>query len=408
MLRNGKSTISGYSYYVCHIINFILGYYFLIDMIAGFFHLNNVEISLSVPFKMVLFALMLSIICRNIRRIEITLCFIIVSFVCLIHILDVSSNQNTAINNLFKLFYCPVMYIYFDNFMKNQYDKWEYKIELRNEVFFYINLILGLLGFGYNTYEASGVGIKGFFYAGNELGIVVFCLFVFNFMKMNKELSMVVFFSIISFLLGTKTPLFAIWIFYLLISAIGKNKKKVFGILGIIIVAIFIYMNRGTFMNMDTIQYHLNNIEWHQNQNDTLINSLLSGRIDYLKNLIVNQKTKFNAMNLFFGYGTPTKSSEMDPFDVLYTYGIIILLFQIVFYASVAWKNRNDSRLLCFNIVYFLLAIFSGHVWFNTTSILIFCIINSLSFNEYKSKLVIHFGDRVLNHRRVHSPMRAS
>lgn len=366
-----------YTQIACSVINVLLSVYLLVDILTGYFHLNNYPISISVPFKMVLLVLMIIVIAYDAKSIIGIWFLILHTFFCLIHIENISADPSTGINNLIKLNFCIIMYVYFRYYFSSCYLGKRDSIVFTNEIFFFINLILALLGMGYSTYSGLDVGLKGFFYAGNELGALTFCLCVFSFIKYKCKLWPILLYSGVAFLIGTKTPLFAIWIFYLLVSMFGDSKLSHKGMLFIGIALVLIYVNRTSILNIESVQFHIENLKKHEMQNDTFINSVLSGRIDFSHNLIENMSENFSLANILLGYGIPEKAAEIDPIDTLYSFGIITLIVQTAFYCIVIWISREDRVLLSFNIVYFLLSIFAGHIWFNTTSILIFCIINT-------------------------------
>lgn len=243
--------------------------------------------------------------------------------------------------------------------------------------FFAANFLAGLAGFGFRTYSYGRTGIKGFFYAGNELSIVVFCMFVYWFIRnQNKILTFFIFIAI-SLFTGTKAAIFGTVLYYLLYMFYYRPRKymhKFFVLLGVVIIFL---LSRNYILNINVIRYQINNIEWRLNQTGaSLLDVLLSGRLSFLDNLFSNARKNFSFTSVLIGFGVPYKSVEIDIFDTFYSYGALVGILITAFYVCVMIKSRKNKNIFYFNLIYLLLSLTAGHVWFNTTSAILFCIIN--------------------------------
>ena len=84
---------------------------------------------------------------------------------------------------ILKLILNIVYFIYFTEVIKRHsrsYSDYYYNRILKiNSLVFIVNIIIGLLGYGYYTYPFAKIGIKGFFYAGNEVSVLFYCLYYY-------------------------------------------------------------------------------------------------------------------------------------------------------------------------------------------------------------------------------------
>ena len=158
-----------------------------VDSITGYCLNIGYEIPISQLFKLsILFLLIHRLI--STKRIAVGISFI--SFYLCIYTLNLIILNEQIISSLLLLTKCLttfLIYLYFCA-CKQLYDG-KLFIQAANIIFTYgfifisINIIIGLLGYGFFTYPSFNIGYKGFFYAGNELGtliIPIFGYFLFN------------------------------------------------------------------------------------------------------------------------------------------------------------------------------------------------------------------------------------
>lgn len=86
---------------------------------------------------------------------------------------------------------------------------------------------------------------------------------------------------------------------------------------------------------------------------------------------------------MLFGYGYLNfmKIIELDAFDTLFCYGVLFFIPTFLFYSHCLFINRRNLKIVMFNVVYFLISITSGHVWYNSQAALFFVIINLIFLN---------------------------
>ena len=93
---------------------------------------------------------------------------------------------------------------------------------------------------------------------------------------------------------------------------------------------------------------------------------------------------KFNLIQFLFGYGylNFTKIIELDPFDTFLSYGLLFYIAIQLFYIYCVYLNRRNSQIIVFNLIYLMLSVTSGHLWFNPQVALYFSIANLLFIDK--------------------------
>lgn len=351
--------------------------YFLTDMFTGALLLNGYGVSLSLVVKTILFVVML-FWCFKQVKVAYNIIFIVI--ICLISVsynVILGRTGFLFFSNLFKLLFCLTMFCYF----KLYWDKWinytSASVIKINNFYLIINFCLGLLGMGYSTYRTSDIGIKGFFYAGNELSVVLFCLFVYKYLVGKRKYFILLFYCVIALLIGTKTAVLSILLYFVLIKLLNAEKKSYFvGILVVIFFVALVVFNLERISNISVVKEQLQMFRWKYNVSNNFADTLLSGRITFAKIMLAEMKESRSIISILFGHGGFPKAAEIDLFDTVFSYGIIIAFLITAFYIRIIWDNRKNQELFIFNSIYLFLSLTAGHVWFNTTSILVFCIIN--------------------------------
>lgn len=359
------------------IILSILYVYFLADMVTGALLLNGYGVSVSLGIKTILFALML-FWCFKQVKVAYKIMFIVI--VCLISVsynVILGRTGFLFFSNLFKLLFCLTMFCYFKLYWEKWINHTSASIIKINNFYLIINFILGLLGMGYSTYRTRDIGIKGFFYAGNELSVVLFCLFVYKYLMGKRKYSILFFYCVIALLIGTKTAVLSILLYFVLIKLLNAEKKSYFvSILIVIFLVALVVFNLERISNIGVVKEQLQMFLWKYNVSNHFADTLLSGRITFAKMMLAEMKESRSMISILFGHGGFSKAAEIDLFDTFFSYGIIIAFLITTFYIRIIWDSRKNKELFIFNSIYFFLSLTAGHVWFNTTSILVFCIIN--------------------------------
>ena len=287
--------------------------------------------------------------------------------------LDILSNKSWIITEatyIFKYFYTIIIFLGLLNFW-DQYKPNNKRILnlLVIELFVYCFVILlaNLTNTVFLTY-AGGEGNSGWFYSGNETGIIVSMLFPILFYKMDQHNSfkslIYVLFAILAIeIIGTKTSTIGlllptlIFVFYFLINIKRNNIKKFFMtifVLCSICLTIFYfpvvnnirnsvtrYERRQTQIKTNKKRSSKQNNSVEEYSKNVFISVILSDRDYYIKK---TSKIYNNASTIdkLFGIGFVNRDKindknieklvEMDYHDVFYHYGLIgFIIFSLPF-----------------------------------------------------------------------------
>lgn len=252
---------------------------------------------------------------------------------------------------MFKYYYVLVIFLVllnlFDEFKPN--NRKIFKL-LQIELFLYcFSIVLAnVTGTAFGTY-AGGFGNTGWFYAGNEIGIIAALLLPFTYLLINKASSFKPLFYVIPIVLGieiigTKTsmlglllPTFIFAVYYLFRIKNGKFKHFIMTlvILGIIIIS---SPNLPVVQNIKNsiarFDYRLNNKDSiDEDYSDEVVSSILLSDRDYYLRKIIKIYDKANNVDKLFGLGFVNREEiddkniekliEMDFYDIFYHYGVI-------------------------------------------------------------------------------------
>ena len=244
--------------------------------------------------------------------------------------------------------------------------------------FFPISLIIPkLFNIGYTTYE-GGVGNKGFYYGGNEISIVMIIILALEIEKYKKNKSKAnllnILLGIISVLyLGTKSVYISLVVFIViaLYSEQSINKK----LLNFVLITPTISLGLWYIINnVELVTRNINALIWKYTVRSTgMLNFLLSGREIEITRAIDLVYDKNIIWKVFWGIGPNTAENvlqlliEMDLFDLVIRFGVIVSIIIIRFYV-IYIKKVIQTREILYIIGIFLTygaAFFSGHMIFS-------------------------------------------
>lgn len=372
------------------IIYYLLVIFSLIDCFTGLFLQLGLP-SIGVPYKLFLMMLMFFSM-KSEKKFTLILYFLTLFFLCaLVYLFQTYTDFSTSLSMILKIMMYPFVYFY----LNDTYTKIDNGLYYLDQICFwnfitiFINQILGVAGFGFSTYNDGGFGIKGFYFDGNAMAVVCFCLFVFYFsIKKNNFIAFLLFFC--SVLLGTKTSILAIFLFFFIISfkrAKLKTKTRLI-LLFVIIIGVFVYLI--LFTNM--FSYHIEKIKrMYKLFNGRIIDVILSGRSIDLQNHTKFYSDHFSLKQVLFGYGYRLNSKiiELDFFDTLYSYGLLYCSLILLLYIYPIYINRKNKEIVIFDLLIFLITFSSGHVWYNTSTAL-FLVINNIYYGVANEKNLLH------------------
>ena len=262
----------------------------------------------------------------------------------------------TEIIYMFKYFYTLVLLLVlfnlFDEFKTN--NRKIFKL-LQIELFLYcLSIVLAnITGTAFGTY-VGGLGNTGWFYAGNEIGIIVALLFPLLFLLVNKSNSFSILFYIIPIVLGieiigTKTSMLGlllptlIFLFYYLIR-IRKGKVKQFVMTLVILVVIVISSpNLPVIQNIKNsiyrFEYREEKVDLDEDYSDEIVSSVILSDRDYFSKKVHKIYADAGIVDKLFGVGfvdrpeindkNIVKLIEMDFHEIFYRYGIIGFIIYI-------------------------------------------------------------------------------
>lgn len=244
--------------------------------------------------------------------------------------------------------------------------------------FFPISLIVPkLFNIGYATYD-GGIGNKGFYYAGNEISIVMIIILMVEVVKYKNSKSKA---NLLNFLLGiisvlylgTKSVYISLLVFIVVALYSKQNINKKILNFAFITPAIFF----GGWYVINNVAFVTRNLEtliWKYSVSSTgIINFLLSGREIQLSNARKLVYSENILQKIFWGIGSNTAENElrvlieMDLFDLFIRFGIVVSIIIIGFYIKYIKRVMQSRQLLCIigiSLVYGA-SFFAGHMLFS-------------------------------------------
>lgn len=408
--------------YIDKTIIFLLTYYLLIDSLNGFLLLGlGLDFKLSVIYKsIVLVLIILALINLNARFLiwGLTLFIALILGEATKIFLGLTAGDQIffVIQHIFKLLTPLMLFIYLKSLIKKNYkyiDNVKHIIKI-NCIVYLVNILLGLLGFGFSTYggdvNESSIGVKGFFYAGNEISMlmVVFSAYflgeAYKKNKLHYLLGSIVW-IVVGFAISTKTAMIATLMLVIFIPVIIERKALInfsskkfyyfYSFLAVFVVVFFMLLNSFMESNIYTRLVYIYNKQgvW---------GILLSGRDEFLSDLLEMFFYNNSVYNLMFGNGISfyaeklKESTELDFPDIFLWHGIFgVLIVLGIFFtytrAAISRCTNNfypyASIVLFTNVLLIIVSNISGHVF--TSGMLgflwpCFCILSFIKEPSYR------------------------
>jgi len=369
-MRKNIATID-YTIYLC------LCMYLVVDAANGI-AMNKYHLSISQPFKLfMLLLIIISILDRSERQRLIVSFYFFLLFLGMLFLYNTNRiNLISTFINIIKSITIPICYSYFCIMAQNQQgDKNALvysKVFNINCVVLLLNIGAGIAGIGDNVNTYGDFGVKGFFYAGNEVSIL-FCCFYYYLLRRIKKLKYIIIVYALSFacslLIGTKTGVLAS-ILLSIVDFYYRQTKKNKLVLRLLFPVIIIVLARVIYLVILETQFY-QFIERRIIQrigSDNLFNILLSGRLTFLENTYNYWKQNLSIPLFLFGIGIQEpimKGIEIDFFDTFFNMGIIWLVIIFFFYVRLAYLSIIMKRinLFFFNVIILAISFTGGHVW---------------------------------------------
>jgi len=364
------------------VILFMFYGYLIVDSINGVLIREGI-FSISVPYKLTLLVLVIIYIRKPLLTVGIV--YILCAYF-LIHLFSSNDLYKTAQGMVFlvRFFAIVLMYEFFKKSLRNNIDG-EEKVLLFSRIAFFIiaiNLILGLVGYGYAQYSSgeSSIGSRGFIYAGNELAaafIVSSAIVMMGYMSAIKFVRYLIFgliFILLSVVSATKLTVLSsllIFFFFPLISISRKlyllklPKKHFFFALIMLFAFPFVvytalYLVLYEIGLMDRLAHFYGKLDF--------ISFILSGRDLRAVELLSAYIDSGSLVEILFGKSTHV-ISEIDTVDMLIKYGafgffLVYGFFTYVIFKCLYIKNTSEYALYAVFMIFLLMgaSTTAGHI----------------------------------------------
>ncbi len=272
-----------------------------------------------------------------------------------------------------------------------------------------LNLLLGLLGFGYETYARQGIGHKGLFKAGNEVALLIINLEFIILVYLIRAQRIVLYllfsgiFLLLSVILATKTAIIGVVILIITIPIINllttlKNLKSIFPIVFFFVAFIVSGPLLFTY-TMKSFNLESRYGKYFKSHNEDAIDDFYGAREDWVDVLLNYQEEKGNTFTYLFGNSYSTmievaeKTSENDLVDIFFIFGFIGVILTYGFFiknlflhVGNLFRRKIFEKTSLFAIYYILLMLIismtTGHVIMSTISGTTIAIILALLFYQ--------------------------
>lgn len=379
-----------------YIIYLLLIFYLLVDSITGVTS-RNYGISLSIPYKFFLASLMLVVVLNYKTNITIWISLFLFWFILAYYFMIINNcpEISFSVQVCIKEVILIIFYIYFRLLKKLDLqcnDNLKYVINI-NTIIFSINMIIGLLGFGYSTY-GSGFGTKGFFFAGNELFLFLLSS-IYYYLKSDdkkRKFLLIIWFFTMGILLGTKTAILSLFLIILwdLYNNLRKEHKVKYFILLLFCLGVIIYFSFNLILEMELIKNIIYKFNRIKDLSGSIFNALLSGRIEFLKNTFQLWKNELSFIRIVFGGGEffQGKNIEIDFFDSIILNGYVFTIVYLIFLIFLLFRAliKHNRLLFVINLLVIIVSFFAGHVWYNLTGGIFFVMINAIPELRYEPR----------------------
>jgi len=378
-----------------------LSLYLIIDSANGWLVLSfGIDVKLSALYKGMLLAFVaLRVLRKDVVKFEFALiCVLILMLGETLFLLSgktSGSHLSFAFLHGVKIISPLLLFFYFESVLAKgaDYRNAVDRILIFSSLVFAANIVLGFLGFGFSTYDgevtASSVGLKGFFYAGNEVTSVFIVLSAFvlsRFAGCGWRMWLAILGCLtIGLAIATKTAIISAIILSfgvpMLLNDPGKRPYfvgKFFLLAAVPVSVVYWLLGDSLFPIAENLVGRISDV--HQKQG--LIGVILSSRDVYLADL---WRVSFSgvpdlevAVAAVFGHGVSyfadvvKYSSEMDFADVFFWNGLlgVLVLFSVVglssFHAVHSYiLNRSfDGKVVLFtNALLLVSANIGGHIF---------------------------------------------
>lgn len=380
----------------------------VVDSCTGFFISYGLNVSLSQAYKLlILFFIAIRLTCNRKALIFVWGSFLYISCYFL-HLVLIGNDFKEPILMLSKFLSLLYLYLYFSFSFKIFPQRAiinSEKVMIVSWLLLAFNIIMGVMGYGIPTYNNAELGVKGFFFAGNELGGILSVLSPFMFYYWIVRLSGLrlfiayMFVIVIGILIGTKTAILTTLLSAIVVPLLylPVRKKIWFLIVGIMLISFSV-----SFFITLISEFFIGAIErWTYFYDTGGMNRLmLSGRDEFWE---LKKQTFFHSdinVQLFgMGMNGSVKLVEQDHLDALLTFGyigltIILSFFLFLLVKAVLHRHCNSLvKLVLFSDLQIIgIGFVAGHVWFSAMVSIYIALINAFVFVYHDGRIYEKIG----------------
>ncbi len=384
--------------FICKLIFGCLSLYLLVDSVNGFFVLSlGLDTKLSVLYKsFVLLLLLVYLSLHNLKGVLVVVgfyLFLLLGETFAVVLLRASADYiGFVIQHAVKVV-TPLLLFYFllDRSDKDRqiYVKLEKVISI-NCVVLLVNILIGFFGYGFSTYGGSvagdAIGVKGFFYAGNEISalMIIFAGFYMAKSYLKSKLQFLCFALLwlaVGFLISTKTSILSVILLVFAIPIVLEG-RRIFKFNNTPSLFLYALLSAAAFQGFlvyqafqgtllfDKLVFFFGKGGW--------LGVILSGRDKFVMTMWDYFLAAEPVGSMLIGNGVSyyadhvKYSSEMDLPDMFFWHGITGVLITLsiftmmTFYSVTNFFKRSYPYarvVLLINLLLLIISNFSGHIF---------------------------------------------
>lgn len=384
---------------VNQVIFLLLSFYLIVDMANGFFRLGlGVDVKLSVVYKScILILILISWLSRHVLNIvwatSLVLMLLMSESLNLFTLQASGSMFGFVVQHIVKLFTPFLTFFWLTQLIREDstYLRSVHWVIHINFYVFIANICLGLSGFGFSTYggnvDEDSIGVKGFFYAGNEISMlwVVFSAYYLNRIYQQQSKFAYVAFAIFAIFVGlmisTKTAILATFLLFIGIPII-LERSNLFNLTKGISYFFFLTCVLAIVAGILVYQFILESNLYDRFdfifRKHGILGIILSGRNIFLMDLNEMLFSVDSVFRILFGMGVSfyadhiKYSAELDFPDIFFWHGLVGVLIIFSLFMRMSWHALthcfspyfpNAGSVVLTNIILFFIANLSGHVF---------------------------------------------
>ena len=275
-----------------------------------------------------------------------------------------------------------------------------------------LNILLGIFGLGFTAYgtgETGGIGVVGFFPAGNEVSATFAILAGFVLMRgwqAQRRFYLLIALMVVGcgFLIATKAAIGAAILLSFCIPVAyrrGAWMKISPAMLFLLLVALGLLTLAAIELWAVLELVGLSDRILYIYENQGVIGILFSGRDVTINSIFSNLYENLDLTKVFFGLG-PTFlnqasqkiTAEVDPVDLYLWFGLPGVIYGFLFLLIVTYismkaysdgANRHGPGVLVINVTLVGISIFAGHVVFGGMAGIVWAVLNALVILESRN-----------------------